>query len=170
MLQVEAEIASTLGRTESVFDSRVVRAIAACRTGTPPELVARHLHWSEFESFGADLLKASGYGVEQDVVLKNPRAQIDILGRSGRIAVAVDCKRWSKSAAPGVAMKVARAQGERAVLLRSARPYLEPIVAVILMISLEAPLLMEGAAVVPIHAFRDFLESLDSLVPELTAY
>ena len=165
--RVEDSVARSTGRSTSVYDARVVRAIVACQTGTPAEAVAKHLRWEEFESFCADLLKGAGYGVEENILIAKPRAQVDLLARGRDHSLAVDCKRWQRPLSGASITRVAEAQSARARMLRAHIPSLEPTASVVLTLATERPMFVGGVAVVPLVALADFLENLRSFGPEL---
>lgn len=146
-----------------IGDSKVLRAILACRAGARPEELARALDWKEFEAFSADLLRARGYRVEQNVMLRRPRAQVDIVARLGGGALAVDCKHWRRPAGAAFLAKQVEEQRRRARLLRSRLDETGPIVSVILTLSEGSVRFVGGGAVVPIRTLASFLEELPGL-------
>ncbi len=148
-------------------DDRVAHAVEACRAGMLPEQAAEKLGWREFEVFCASLLRAGGYEVSENVVLTRPRLQIDLVARSASIALAVDCKHWSKAMGPSALGKAADAQLRRARMLRDETSSLEPIAAVILVLAEEQTRYSGGVAVVPVYAFSDFLANVDAYSQQL---
>jgi Restriction endonuclease len=151
-------------------DLRVFRAITACRLGALPEDVARFLDWRDFESFCATILRAADYTVTENLLLRNPRLQIDILARSPSIALVVDCKHWARERGPSTMGRVAAAQAQRALRLRAKMSHLEPMAVVVLALSNEQARFVGGAAVVPIGVLGGFLRDLPSFVQELSLY
>ena len=148
------------------FDPRVLRAIAACRSGAPPDLVARYMDWRGFEAFCAVLLNSMGYCITQNILLKKPRAQIDILARGLSASLLVDCKHWSRTRGWSALSRAAVAQGLRAERLRTAMPGVEPMAVVIVSLGDERARFVGGAAVVPVHTLADF----SSKIEEYSAY
>jgi hypothetical protein len=151
-------------------DARVLRAMAACMLGALPEEAAALLDWREFESFSASLLRAKGYQVEENVVLTKPRMQLDLLARSGSIAIAVDCKHWARAGGGGLMAGVVRAQVARVQSLRTRRPELEPTTVIILVMTSGRERFVDGAAIVPVQSLFDFLDRLDSFRGMLSFY
>ncbi len=143
-------------------NEKVVKAVVACLLGAVPGEVSTMVDWREFESLCADLFRAKGYVVRQNLVITKPRMQVDILARSGSLAFAVDCKHWARSRGPSGLAKVAEAQLGRVASLRCRLPDLEPTCAVILLIASEQERFVRGAAVVPISTLSDFLDNADS--------
>ncbi len=120
------------------------------------------MNWKEFESFCASLFRAKGYSVAENIVLKKPRMQVDLLARNGSVALAVDCKHWARAGGGDALARIAKAQSLRAISLRSRRPGLEPLAAVILVMTSGDEKFSEGAAVVPIQSLFDFLDHVES--------
>jgi hypothetical protein len=147
------------GRRE---ESRVLRAILACRGGARLEDVAKTLDWKEFESFCADLLRTRGFTVEENLMITNPRAQIDMLARSELVALAVDCKHWKRSTGGSAISRCVSSQRRRARLLRAKSRDLEPIASVILLLAEEELRFVGGAAVVPVRTLGSFLDGIAS--------
>ncbi len=136
--------------------------LALCRMGVPPEEVGRHLTWTEFEKFSAGLLRSGGFVVEENVRLRGPRAQIDLIARSSRLILSIDCKHWARLRSSGL-RAAARAQLLRGQLLRGKLPNEpRPIVSVILTLSDFGQRFIEGVSVVPLLSLRSFLTSVES--------
>lgn len=146
-----------------VPDSRALRAVMACRLGAGPDELAGALDWKEFEGFSADLLRARGYSVEENVFLRRPRAQLDLVARSRALALAVDCKHWSRPAGLASLARQVAEQRRRSRLLRSRLDQPGPILSVILTLADGQVRFVGGGAVVPIHALGAFLEELPGL-------
>lgn len=146
-----------------VEESKVLRALMACRLGARPEELAMALDWREFEGFAAALLRARGWRVEENVLFRKPRGQIDIVAHVGGHALAVDCKHWKRSAGePTLAMHISN-QRKRARRLRSRLDQIGPILSVILTLSEDQVRFVDGGAVVPIRALAGFLEEFPGL-------
>ena len=134
--------------------------MAACREGIAPESVSRLLDWKEFEAFCADLLRAYGYRVTENIQLKRPRAQIDIFARSSLIALAVDCKHTRRAAGPSAVSEWVLAQIRRAELLRRQVEDSSPIASAILVLNDGQVRFVSGGAVVPVFALRSFADDV----------
>ena len=149
---------------------RVLRAMAALRTGSLPDEVAKYIDWKDFEGFVAAFIGAAGFEVRQNLVLTRPRVQVDILARSGSVCLLVDCKHWARPMGPSGLAQAVSAQTRRALVVRGKMSDLEPLVVVILLLNDEPTRFIEGAAVVPIHALRDFLLNLQAYAGKLEVY
>lgn len=174
---VSDEAEDTLRHLEAEFDlyhisggQKVMRALAACRLGVPPESVAKFLDWREFERFCASLLRARGYSVTENITLTKPRVQIDILARTRSLALLVDCKHWRHGMGTAALVRAASAQAERAKVIRERMRDLEPLAVVLLILSNEQARFVEGAAIVPIYTLGSFLSNPDAYSDLLEFY
>jgi hypothetical protein len=154
-----------VGPTES--GRHVVNALVAMKLGVTPRTVARHLDWKDFEKFCSLLFRSRGYDVRENITLRKPRAQIDLLAVGPSYAICVDCKRWRKDHSASVLRRFASAQKRRSGLLRKALPSQKPIVSAILSLSATAGDFVEGVAIVPIGTLSSFLDSLDGYLDRL---
>ena len=150
-----------LGIAVTEDNARAVRAVAALRAGAPPEEIAKILDWKEFEGFCASLLRARGFRVEENVTMRKPRVQVDLLARSSTVALVIDCKHWGRTVGPSTLGTVAEAQAKRADRLRGRLDQIEPMVVVIVVLSNEATRYVNGAAIVPIFALADFAGNVE---------
>ena len=142
--------------------SPVCVAYALMKLRIQPEEVSRLLSWQEFERLAGALFRAAGYQVSENVYLRKPRAQIDLIATGPSMTLSVDCKHYKRESAPSVLVKFAKAQLERSELLRRKTPDDRPIASVILSMSEPEGRFVEGVAVVPVRTLRSFLMTLDS--------
>lgn len=152
-----------LGLGMDAVSNQALHAVALVKTGYPLENVARVLSWRAFEGFCANILRASGFQVSENVFLKKPRRQVDIVARSGSLALSVDCKHWRKSIGDSGLWAFAREQRERSeAVRRQVGNDGVPIASVLLTLLDEQPRILDGVAVVPLLSLRDFLISIES--------
>lgn len=144
------------------YGSQALLALALCRQGARPEEVSAFLDWAEFESFCSRLLVASGYSVKENVVLKKPRAQIDLVAFGPSLVLSVDCKHWKKEHAPSALKDLAARQIRRSRLLRRTYVEAKPIVSAILSFSASQGTFVDGVAIIPLRTLRGFLGSIES--------
>jgi Holliday junction resolvase-like predicted endonuclease len=144
-------------------------AMTLCSIGVPPEDVSSLLSWKEFESFCADLLRAAGFAVRENVRLRKPTAQIDIVAEGASVVLSVDCKHWKRGASASALAKVAQDQHRRNESLRKTIPDAPPIISVVITFAQQPERFASGAAVVPLFALRSFLNSLDDYRGELVS-
>ena len=137
-------------------------ALALVSLGASSETVSRMLPWGDFESFCAGIALAQGYQVKKNVILKNPRAQIDFVARSASVIAAMDCKHWTRLG-PSRMRTLALAQLKRSRLLRQMlKTDRLPIVSAIVTLFDNQERFAEGVAIVPVTALPNFLQALDS--------
>lgn len=142
--------------------SPVCVGYALLKMGAQPDEISRLLSWREFEQLSAALLKASGYSVQENVVLTKPRAQLDVVGTGPSLLLSVDCKHYLRGNGPSALVRFARDQLKRGALLRNKIDDPRPIASVILSMSEPEGKFVEGVAVVPIRTLRSFLTTIDS--------
>ena len=156
------EAGDELGLPEGDLLSPTCAAYALLKLNLQAEEVSRLLTWREFEKLTGALLRVSGYGVEENVNLTHPRAQIDLVARGTSLILSVDCKHYSKGHGPAMLRRFALAQLARSRLLRKKLNDRRPIASVILSTSEPEGRFVEGVAVVPVRTFRSFLTTIDS--------
>lgn len=162
-IRLERELSLELGIEPSEGNRKVLHGLVAIRLGLPAKAVAGHLGWRDFESFCAALFRARGYDVRENLYLRKPRAQVDVVAIGPSRVVSVDCKHWRRDHGPSALSRIALAQKMRSQLLRKVIPGEKPILSVILSLSAPSGDFVDGVAVVPIGALRDFMDALDSV-------
>lgn len=153
---------SELGLPDGDSTSPVLVAYSLLKTDFQVDEVSRLLSWQEFESLAGAILRASGYEVREDVRIRRPRAQIDVVAKGLSLILSIDCKHYRRAQGPSFLEKMALAQLRRSSLLRRAYGDPRPIASMILCESEPKGRFVRGVAVVPIRTLRSFLNSLDS--------
>jgi hypothetical protein len=156
------EAGCELGLPEGDFASPVCAAYFLLKINFQADEVSRLLSWQEFERLAGALLRVSGYEVRNDVHLRRPRAQIDVVATGLSMTLSIDCKHYRREQGPSTLEKVALAQLRRSALLRKATNDPRPIASMILSMSEPEGRFVRGVAVVPIRTLQNFLNSLDS--------
>ena len=157
-----ASVAERVGAPVGPSSGEVMAGLALCARGVPPEVVSKHLSWKDFEGFCSMVLRARGYRVRENILLRKPRAQIDVLGVSDRISLAVDCKHWGRTPGRATLARLVLAQRDRARRLHDGLDPIGPIATVILFLVDPGERFVEGGAVVPVFALGDFLDNVES--------
>lgn len=160
--EVLSDVAQKLGLPPDAPMDEQLAGLALCSRGATPESVARSLSWKDFEGFCSKILRAKGYQVRENIYLRKPRAQVDVLGVSSRISVAVDCKHWSRSSGYSALGRLVDSQKARAKRLHDTLDRIGLIAAVILTLTDQGARFVNGGAIVPIFALGSFLDSIDS--------
>ena len=104
--------------------------LLAMKLGCDPEDLSRNLHWNDFELFTSLLIESVGYNYERNVVFKNPRIQIDVIGFYHKIAMLIDCKHWMKIGNLNV-LKFCMNQTKRARIFLDKRKEVEAVIPII---------------------------------------
>ena len=151
-----------LGLPEGENTSPVCAAYSLLKINFQADEVSRLLSWQDFERLAGALLRSSGYEVRQNVYLRRPRAQIDVVAMGPSFTLSVDCKHYRREQGPSSLEKVATAQLRRSALLRKASDDRRPIASMILSMSEPEGKFVTGVAVVPVRTLRSFLNSLES--------
>jgi hypothetical protein len=160
--QALEEARDELGLSAADILSPVCVAYALIKLRALPEEISRLLTWQEFEALAGALMRASGLTVRENIVLTNPRAQIDLVAYGTSLVLTVDCKHYRREQGASSLARFAAAQLRRSSLLRSKSGDQRPIASVILSMSEPEGKFVDGVAVVPIRTLRSFLTSLDS--------
>ena len=150
-------------------------AIDAVRRGALLQ-VARALTWQEFETFSGECLRTTGFYTRKGVVVKDisRRWQIDVIGKKGPMILAVDCKHWES---PGYESKLSKAAEHQTLAVQALIKQMiaggevdrEGVLALPIILTLFEPRSREidGAVVVPVEQFADFLEGVSPFSSEL---
>ena len=142
---------------------RLSAALLLLERGEPAGPVSAELDWRSFEGLAARILESRGYLTERNLVLRSPRAEIDVAARAGGLALLVDCKHWMRLS-PSQARRAARMQARRAG--RYARARAERAVPAV--VALEPDSKFEGRVpVVPIAQLGQFAEQLPGRLDEV---
>lgn len=161
------EVASRLGIPRAATTDEQLAGLALCAKGVSVDAVSRHLGWRDFERFCAGIMRAKGFAVRENVVLRRPRAQVDVLATSGEVSVAVDCKHWRRTPGRSGLTALVEAQKRRARRLHETLDRLPPIASAILVLFDGGARFVSGGAVVPVYAVGDFLDNIESYREQL---
>jgi len=141
----------------------VLAAVALVSLGVSSEIVSKTLSWRDFESFCANVARVEGYEVQENIIIRKPRAQIDVIARSDSFLLTIDCKHSSRLGHSEL-RDVALAQLRRGRLLRrQLKSERRSIVSAILTLFDQGERFREGVALVPVKTLRDFLHSLEGI-------
>jgi hypothetical protein len=85
------------GETVEFTEGDRLRAtIVALKKGIPVDEAAQHLDWKDFEGLVAQILELKSFTIMRNLVLTNPRMEIDVVGVKFGVAMLIDCKHWKK--------------------------------------------------------------------------
>jgi hypothetical protein len=83
------------GQIQFEDSDKLKTSILAISMGAPIDEISRMLDWQDFESLAAEVLERRDFDTTKNVILKNPRMQIDVIGIKSEIAILIDCKHWN---------------------------------------------------------------------------
>ena len=170
MLQLEDPLGAHL-----THSARFKLAFEAVRHGGLQQ-VARALSWQEFEAFTEECLQALGFDTQKGTIIKDDsrRWQIDVIAKKSRMIFAIDCKHWES---PGYDSKLTKAADHQKLALHALIQQMtgrgdverEGVFALPIILTLFEPRsrLVDGAVVVSVEQFADFLEGVSPFSSEL---
>lgn len=161
-IAAQEDVAYLLGRRGAGSPDEKLAGLALCSRGENVELVSRHLSWRDFEGFCTEVLRSKGYVVRENVVLRRPRAQVDVYAMSDSLSLAIDCKHWARVPGYLTLARLIEAQKARARRLRDTLDRAGPIAPVIVLVADGGARFVDGGAVVPIYALGDFLSNVEA--------
>ncbi|HZW84367.1 MAG TPA: restriction endonuclease [Nitrososphaerales archaeon] len=160
--RVLKDSARDLGFGEEMVLDPVCVAYALLKLDVQLDEVSRLLTWKDFERLAGALFRAAGYQVKENLYLRKPRAQIDLVAYGPSTILAVDCKHWGRGVPGSTFRKAAQDQLKRCEMLRRKLDDSRPIGAMILALSPPEGTFVEGVPVVPVRTLRSFLGELES--------
>lgn len=86
--------------------------ILALNKGIPVDEIAKNLDWRDFEGLAAKILENRDCATMRNLILTNPRMEIDVVGIRLGIAMLIDCKHWKKTT-PSALEDIVQKQIER---------------------------------------------------------
>jgi len=170
MLQLEVPSGAHLTNS-----ARFKLAFEAVRHGALQQ-VARALSWQEFEAFTEECLQTVGFDTQKGTIIKDEsrRWQIDVIAKKSRMILAIDCKHWES---PGYDSKLTKAADHQKLALHALIQQMtgrgdverEGVFALPIILTLFEPRsrLVDGAVVVSVEQFADFLEGVSPFSSEL---
>ena len=170
MLQLEVPSGAQLTNS-----ARFKLAVEAVRHGALQQ-VARALSWQEFEAFTEECLQTTGFDTRKGIIVKDDsrRWQIDVIAKKSRMILAIDCKHWES---PGYDSKLTKAADHQRLALHALIKQMtargevgrEGVFALPIILTLFEPRsrLVDGAVVVSVEQFADFLEGVSPFTSEL---
>ena len=170
MLQLEDPLGAHL-----THSARFKLAFEAVRHGALQQ-AARALSWQEFEAFIEECLQTVGFYTQKGTIIKDEsrRWQIDVIAKKSRMILAIDCKHWES---PGYDSKLTKAADHQKLALHALIQQMtgrgdverEGVFALPIILTLFEPRsrLVDGAVVVSVEQFADFLEGVSPFSSEL---
>lgn len=132
--------------------------LLAMKQGCDPERLSKKIQWNDFELFTSLLMASAGYSYERNVVLTNPRIQIDVIGFYRKIALLIDCKHWMKIYGFNIS-KFSSNQIRRAEVFLDKRKDVESAIPIIVTLHEYNYNFFDKVPIVPISRFKEFLQN-----------
>lgn len=161
---------------DKVFVNREQRlkiAVKSIGLGADVERVARLLTWSEFEQFAKESLELNGFSALSNFRFKwfGRRWEIDLVGLRKPIVISADCKHWRSRWSGSASIEAAKSQVERTKALAETSRHIKETVGIgewkyayfvpiVLSLHPSQYKFYEGAPIVPILQFNDFLQNI----------
>lgn len=82
--------------TEFSESDKLKTAMLALEKGVPIDEVAKHLDWKDFEGLTAHILEMKDFATIRNMILTDPRMEIDVIGIKFGVALLIDCKHWKR--------------------------------------------------------------------------
>ncbi len=82
--------------SEFAGGDRLRAAIFAIQKGIPIDDVAKHLGWRDFEGLVARILESKDFTTKRNMILREPRMEIDVVGIKLGVTMLIDCKHWKR--------------------------------------------------------------------------
>lgn len=145
---------------------RLYAAVLALQLGCDMEQVSGQLSWKDFEKLSSQVLASFGYQIQTNVRLTKPRMEIDVVGISLGLAIAVDCKHWGRCNQSLIAA-FSEKQAARVERLIKHNRRISQAVPVIVTLHAESARFIGGIPVVPVHKFNSFVMDIKGFLPEI---
>lgn len=75
---------------------KIKAAMLALEKGVLVDEVAKRLDWRDFEGLTAQILDLKDFAIIRNLILTNPRMEIDVIGIKFGVAMLIDCKHWKR--------------------------------------------------------------------------
>jgi predicted methyltransferase len=170
LIFLEGENIAKFDRNAVEFEkgAKLLASVLALKLGSSIDEVSRVLSWKDFEEFISTIMIYNDYIVHQNLRLKHPRAEIDVLAVKDGKSLAIDCKHWHRSMGASSISKIVEAQIKRVEkLLRadeSKKFNLLYVIPIIVTLYSEQVFFVNKVPIVPIDKFSNFLNELDGML------
>jgi Holliday junction resolvase len=146
-------------------NDRLKTGILAINMGAPIDEVSSLLEWQDFESLTAEILENRDFETMRNVMLTNPRMQIDVIGIKSGIAILIDCKHWNKMSQSALE-KAVKKQIERTKHFLSKEKIQAAVPAIVTLYQHETRFI-ERVPVIPIYQLDAFCDEFYGNLEEL---
>ncbi len=137
-------------------NDRLKTGLLAISMGAAVDEVSRLLEWQDFESLAAEILEKRDFDTTRNVVLTNPRMQIDVVGIKSGTAILIDCKHWHRMSQSSLESAVKK-QVERTRQFLGKEKVLAAIPAIVTLYQQDVKFI-DGTPIIPIYQLDAFCE------------
>lgn len=81
---------------EFVQSDKLRAVMLALEKGVLVDEAAKHLGWKDFEGLTAQILESKDFATIRNLILTNPRMEIDVIGIKFGVTLLIDCKHWKR--------------------------------------------------------------------------
>jgi Restriction endonuclease len=131
-------------------------SILAISMGAPIDEISRLLDWQDFESLAAEVLDKRDFDTRKNVMLTNPRKQIDVIGIKSDVAILIDCKHWNNMTQSAL-QEAVRKQIERTKQYVSKERIKGAIPAIVTLYQHDLQFI-DNVPIIPIHQLDSFCD------------
>jgi len=131
-------------------------AITLLQNGFPLDDISIVLDWRDFEGLTAEILTSKNFAVIKNLMLKDPRMEIDVVGIRLGIAVLIDCKHWKRYSLSSLTSAV-RKQVERTkhYVAKTSGSVAIPVIVTLYQDKID---FIDKVPIVPIFQFSSFID------------
>jgi hypothetical protein len=152
----------TNGKQTLLFSEidRIRASFLSLQMGCDIQECSKVLSWKDFEYFTSELLTMFEYSTKVNIVLSQPRAQLDIIGIKNDFAITIDCKHWKYSNKTTLTI-YAEKQIRRTMLWLEREKKITKAIPMIITLDNAIFKFINGVPVVPILTLKSFLKEFD---------
>jgi len=131
-------------------------AVSLLEQGCPIDEISVALEWRDFEGLTAEILSEKNFAVIKNMMLTNPRMEIDVVGIRLGIAILIDCKHWKRYSSSALSTAVKK-QIERTKQYVAKTPgaLAVPVIVTLYQDKID---FIENVPIVPIFQFASFVD------------
>ena len=132
-------------------------SMLAINMGAAIDEVSRILDWQDFESLAAEILEKQDFETTKNIILTQPKMQIDVIGIKANIAILIDCKHWSKMTQSSLQLAVKK-QLERTKQYVSQTKKIRGAIPAIVTLYQYNLQFIDNVPIIPIHQLNSFCD------------
>jgi hypothetical protein len=145
------------GQTVEFEDGDKLKAtVLALQKGAQIDEAAEHLDWRDFEGLAATVLEMMDFATIRNLIMTNPRMEIDVVGIKLGVALLIDCKHWKRHSQSALQDAVRRQiERTRHYVAKTAGAVAAPVIVTLYQDKVS---FIDKVPIVPIFQFASFVE------------